>query len=394
MHTLSDSACIPGTNQIDCIHIYICVCTYVCVCVIYRYIFQGDGGDQVTGRLLSGLPYHGKEFATLPPHFDVNTLAHWTDTHWTAILPSYSSMPACFKQTLPYLLASVLYHEDWLFKTLPAQHPLRTSVLYTNPALYQQVQQLRSQVLVGESHCPITHLMATGIPVHLCIVNQLVDVSNNLMKQGCEMKQLLEQLPHLVTQSVLSKCSVNGAIPLTKDDLTSLCNTIISQLKPHSISTTSTQHNVSSFSNTSGSAHIEWKLWTWGGKLHMVPQGWTLPSTHIKEIWSMWFTGNAKELIGPLWRLRPGDMANSNQAMQLTRTKHVMDKLEQLSIPFQNGIALSSLPYNELMLAFDQAYNELHRLLGRQVYRVGDTAIGTLYNAMLKKWPARNNKTN
>jgi hypothetical protein len=108
----------------------------------------------------------------------------------------------------------------------------------------------------------------------------------------------------------------------------------------------------------------------------------------------MWFTGNAKELIGPLWRLRPGDMANSNQAMQLTRTKHVMDKLEQLSIPFQNGIALSSLPYNELMLAFDQAYNELHRLLGRQVYRVGDTAIGTLYNAMLKKWPARNNKTN
>ena len=35
-----------------------------------RYIFAGQGGDQLTGRVLSGLPFNDSSFASLPPHFN------------------------------------------------------------------------------------------------------------------------------------------------------------------------------------------------------------------------------------------------------------------------------------------------------------------------------------
>jgi hypothetical protein len=30
------------------------------------------------------------------------------------------------------------------------------------------------------------------------------------------------------------------------------------------------------------------QMWMWGGRLHRVLQGWTLPSSHIKDMWNLW----------------------------------------------------------------------------------------------------------
>jgi hypothetical protein len=30
------------------------------------------------------------------------------------------------------------------------------------------------------------------------------------------------------------------------------------------------------------------QMWMWGGRLHMVLQGWTLSSTHNKDMWNLW----------------------------------------------------------------------------------------------------------
>jgi hypothetical protein len=82
-----------------------------------RYLFAGAGGDQLTGRMLSGLPFNQCSFALLPPHFTGEGMRL---IHWDRIMPLYSRLPDTFKRALPYLLASICYHESWLKETLSA----------------------------------------------------------------------------------------------------------------------------------------------------------------------------------------------------------------------------------------------------------------------------------
>ncbi len=63
-----------------------------------RYIFAGEGGDQLCGRTLAGLPLSDSTFATLPPHFSKETLLTLTDNDWRIILPGLSGYPESFRQ--------------------------------------------------------------------------------------------------------------------------------------------------------------------------------------------------------------------------------------------------------------------------------------------------------
>jgi hypothetical protein len=73
------------------------------------YLFASAGGDQLTGRVLSGLPLNDSSFASLPPHF---TQQGMQMLNWESILPLYPRLPDTFKQALPHLLASICYHEQ------------------------------------------------------------------------------------------------------------------------------------------------------------------------------------------------------------------------------------------------------------------------------------------
>jgi hypothetical protein len=51
-----------------------------------RYLFAGDGGDQLTGRCVSGLGISDDGFAILPPHFSDETVIE-LQQHWDEIIP-------------------------------------------------------------------------------------------------------------------------------------------------------------------------------------------------------------------------------------------------------------------------------------------------------------------
>jgi hypothetical protein len=182
-----------------------------------RYLFAAAGGDQVTGRALSGLPFTDSSFASLPPHFDDAGLAL---IDWPAVLPLYARMPQTFRRALPFLLASICYHEQWLHEILPAQHPLFNTYLFASGA----VTTLRPHVLTGCSYCPVTGLTATGVPPHLAITNELAKA----MHQTSLLKEALlsrcAELPAELVSVLLSKFSINGAHPVTMDVTPTACH--------------------------------------------------------------------------------------------------------------------------------------------------------------------------
>jgi hypothetical protein len=292
-----------------------------------RYLFGGTGGDQLTGRVLSGLPYNDVSFASLPPHFDS---VGGTDVRWSAVFPLYTTLPDTIKRALPFLLASICHHETWLRSTLPADHQLFVSPLFTSGAL----ESLRVHVLSGCYRSLSTGLTATGIPPHLAMSNELTAV----VKQTEEMKvQLLSQyssLPSKVADCILSQCSVNGAVPVTPDVLRSMLAQAVSQMSTHmrEVLPEAVRAAAPAAAADPNGNDGRFRLWTWGGQLHPVPEGWRLSSTDVMSTWRLWHFGNPAERIRPLRHLEKADLADQAQVTQWSKTRGVMTAISERMI--------------------------------------------------------------
>jgi hypothetical protein len=78
-----------------------------------RYIHHSEGADQLCGRMVAGLPFDNEKFTVLPPHFSIELLSEMTEDYWIKIISGYFMLPSVIKTALPFLLASIIHHEDF-----------------------------------------------------------------------------------------------------------------------------------------------------------------------------------------------------------------------------------------------------------------------------------------
>jgi hypothetical protein len=344
-----------------------------------RYLFAGAGGDQLTGRVLSGLSFNHTSFASLPPHFDQ---AGTRLIKWNSILPLYSRLPNSFRQALPFLLASICYHEEWLRSTLPSHHPLFCSALFQSG----EIEVLRPLVIAGCSSCPITGMQATGIPPHLVMSNELSDVVTHTRLLKEELLSKYDELPTELTNVLLSKFTVNGAIPVTIDDMKSLISNAVAQLSTqYRESHTSIPQPVSQEA-IDPNMDPRFQLWSWGGKLHMVPQGWVFPSTNIKDTWSLWHFGHVTDKIRPLRCLKKMDLTGAGQITLWSKASGVVKAISEVMLEMHlvpTLEAVSKLNFIDSLSYFDRAIVQfMEQLRERSTQERGrwmELSIPTLY---------------
>ena len=349
-----------------------------------RYLFAGAGGDQLTGRVLCGLPFNDAAFATLPPHFDADGLA---DINWPAVMPLYSQLPDTFKRAMPYLLASVCYHEQWLRSALPAHHPLFHSYLFASG----EVKTLKAHVVTGRSRCPLTGMQATGIPPHLVLSNELNDVAKQTQVLKDALLAKCTELPAELVSVMLARFSINGAIPVTIDDIKTLLNNAVNQMRAElrdAIPPTATAASLPSPNQLLDiDADPRFQLWTWKGRMHMVPEGWLFPSTDVKTTWNLWHYGHMEARIRPLRHLKKVDLQGSAQITLWSKTNGVMAAVAVMMVEMKAVEAVADvtrLSAEQSSAVFDAAIVQLMERV-----RVGSTrgrgrwmemSIGTLYN--------------
>ena len=296
-----------------------------------RYLFAGEGGDQLTGRALSGLPFNDSTFATLPPHFDPDKLQL---IRWSAVLPLYEQLPETFKRTLPFLLAAICYHEQWLRATLPTGHPLFSSYLFASG----DVQNFKPYVLTGRGHCPITDMSATGIPSHWVLYMDLTDVAKQtqLMKDAILSK--CSELPSELVTKMLDHFTINGAIPVTLNDIKSLLNSAVSQLRTEmrdnrpspNTSSTAAATTTAATINPADDPRFDW--YCWKEKMHMVPEWWRSTNTDVKATWNLWHFGHLADRIRPLRYLLKIDLQSKGQISLWSKTKGVLTVLTDVMV--------------------------------------------------------------
>jgi hypothetical protein len=109
------------------------------------YIFNsGAGGtDAFIGRCLAGLNRNSYQFTALPPHFGT---IHLTDKFQSIFgADVYSKFTDGFKAALPFLLASLLHHKNFLLAVLGPTHPLFDCKVFA----WEEVNSLSSFIYHG-----------------------------------------------------------------------------------------------------------------------------------------------------------------------------------------------------------------------------------------------------
>ena len=392
-----------------------------------RYIFQCDGGDQLCGRMVVGLPFDSIEFAVLPPHFNNAASALLTDDFWTGILPDYMAYPTGVKAALPFLLASLLYHEDFLRETLPEGHLLfNMPVFAQNPIL----TDLSDNILLGVGRCKESQLAATGIPPHLAIANQVHDVMEELREVRIENQALrakvenmevvlLQKLPRAVGDYIRSNFQVEGDAVNVRDlDIrdgemrTFIMGEIAKVLKSNQDVQVALAQQVAAAERHVGRAEAQdnsswWMVWGddgFGSGVY-TPPNWRFPvGLPAKTMWSLWLFGNMGTTVRPYRLLRrPIDITKADHCRH-TRAKKLMEFLVQYATEHclpegvQHVLQLSVVQSFEV---FDRMYGMLHddnffsdadnRPLS---VRALETTYGTMYNnyttyCVRKGWRAK-----
>ena len=224
-----------------------------------------------------GLPLTEVEFSVLPPHFINSEVC--SQQLMQTVVSGFAGYPDGFRSCIPYFLASVVYHFEFLKRHLDPRHPLFKSRFIT----HGMVDQLKGQVVTGLSVCQHTNMAATGIPPHLAITSamekmrtEIIELNHSLKRSYEEMRefqsQARDELPQKVVARLLENVEVNGALPLTRQDFANEFAMLRAQLESQLTVRPSLSEQVSSQPNSRPQQeHPNWDLFLWGGKLHHTP---------------------------------------------------------------------------------------------------------------------------
>jgi len=354
--------------------------------VTARYIIEGGGGDQLCGRAATGICIMDASFADLPPHFDLSDGPILTVEEWEEILPNYSTFyPATFRVALAYMLASLVYHQDWMMENFPPNHPIFISRVWTSGVL----NRLKPKVHTGCLKNDKTGLCATGIPPHVVLqsgfkameakVHTRIDTVHTRID---EVEIKMDAIPEKVKLSILENFHINGTVPITQSQIADMFNSfqhnVLTMIQNNNNNNNNNQqHQIESGPSTFSS-------WTWGGRIHPVPADFELPKCNLKAIWDLWWCGNPAKQYAPYSRLKGFDLYNKKDRVNLSKVSMVIKALTGDDV---SSVDISRMSVQVRDATFDRLFmNLFHKLFPQQAdgdfdaRRFGDQSYLTIYN--------------
>ena len=252
-------------------------------------------------------------------------------------------------QCLPLLVASIVFHESFLRSALSANHPLFFCELFASGI----IQILRGRAITGVFKCPHTGLLASGIPTFLVTAVRLDQLIGDFNSFKGELKELLsssqgslqgalEKTPEQVVEVLRKHFMIEGVVPVSRSDFADFAKLLESAIEARFERLRETFENSRQLAESPTPAPADsthppadaFKMWTWGGRIHMVPEGFVLPRPPLKTFFMLWHHGNIDTSIRPLKHLCKFDVTPADW-VQVSRARgcwhRVVDRMEQRS---------------------------------------------------------------
>ncbi|KAI2500775.1 hypothetical protein MHU86_13699 [Fragilaria crotonensis] len=357
-----------------------------------RYIAAvNNGNDQFVARTMSGLDFQSPSFATLPPHFSLIDTAEIS-----AILHSVvnvNAYPELFQGCLPYLLASLAYHHEYLDETLAQQDRLRSSRLWTSGIL----PNLKKKVILGNGNCKTTGMMATGVPPHIILAVATEKIQETLIHEALEIRGDIANVPGKMCDRLLQQFEVNGALPMTFANVQAMLTTMQEQLVRQLRDSAGVKQLAAPAVTPSATGRAaQWLTWyhPGRGKFFKVPPDFNFPQMlTIKPCWDLYLHGNNLLRIRPYRLLDNNDMRTHADKCRLSNMKAVCKFIIQhtdANVLDANGSDVNVLDSNPeetdiyFAGAWPLAVAKLTNNNNRSEKIRGDLVMTTVYNLIQK----------
>jgi hypothetical protein len=368
-----------------------------------RYIFAGNGADQLVGRCATGLNINENTFAILPPHFHSST-SGLSESNWQEIVPNYDKYPQSFRVAIPYLVASVVYHKSFLESTLPSGHILFRSRIFTGGF----ITSLSSKVLTGIGENLTSNMKANGIPPHMLISNRVLSVETRIEALSKTMQidknEIIEKigaLPRSVCEEMLNKFQINGAVPFTREMMIETMDGYFSEfrltlehLQPR------IQSPVTAIVEDTSNVFQTFD-WSKDGQMgnHPIPKNFRFPTnSDVKTMWDLWLYGDKTTKIQPYRFIQPvRDFVDNHAKKPISQSKKVINeiateifKLPNSPIKSWNDLiqAPQTITDRQFEIGFTNLINKINT--GNHHRRIGELCVGTVYNS-IRAWIKSNN---
>ena len=279
------------------------------------YMKGHAGADGTLGRFLAGLPLDSEDFAFLPPHF-----APGLDVVKKAVQLAYPGHPQLSPAVAEMLTASLVYHFEFLCKTLPERHEVFSSPLFSTPGL---LDELRQAVRCGARDTELMH--ATGIPGHVALIRATKELQRTTERFGAKIDNLAPLVVEKVGELLEDRAAENGVV--TRHGLEELLRATLSEALAGAalpVGAVQVEGHAADVSQqpVAGRGPVT-QLHQWGGGLHRVPQSFQLPTGTPRHMWNMWWLGDGVHHYPPLRQLEPSDMPSKNEKKRLSDLKVV-----------------------------------------------------------------------
>jgi hypothetical protein len=268
------------------------------------YIKFQDAGDQYVGRMVSGLPFSTTRFAVLPPFF-----LNPPEAVNEAMLLAFPSIigdgtlannSANLKTIAAFALASLVFHSDFLKRTLPPFHPILHTPLFQHPTL---IETLKPSVVCRNYNID-DPIVPTGLPSYVI----LLDETHRLRSE-------ISQMPSVVMEQLRQEqrgSESSSSIQLSEriDSLRERLDHIIAQ-------------NTAPSSSLDAAETPASRLYLWGGRFHPVPEDFVLPNVSLTSILQSWYEG-----FPPFKNLSFDDMPSINLRKRLSDLRFLITDME------------------------------------------------------------------
>ena len=280
--------------------------------------------------------------------------------------PDYSTWyPPKFRQVIPFLVASLGYHKQWLIDNLHPNHPLFNSRLWTNEKFQLE---LIPRILSGTFYNRTGGLRATGVPCHLIIARKVEELGDQIQKQNEKFSTLLDDIPESDKNKILDHFTVNGQ-SLSRADAQAMLTNMRQELCDLIRNNPQQQQQAQAplMENDDGSVVSPdgYKLFYWRGKYRYVPEFFQFPRCHLQMLWDLWWDGNPAEKLVPYRKLSPDDMSDNKEKAVFSKAVNLMKELLTGDDGVQYGPnEILSLTKRER----DQVFQELNLELCKKAY--------------------------
>jgi uncharacterized protein YfkK (UPF0435 family) len=273
----------------------------------------------------------------LPPHFEGPVKITYEDLLPVLILKKASPN---LRTTFPFLIATVLYHWDWLKANLPSNHPFFASKIYSSNFR----DRCKVKVVTGYFKDEKIGMRATGIPKAV-----------TLMAELAQMKRLMEDQPKMTCDMMLDKInSVNGIQVHNTELLNRTFGAQLEEIKDM------VKKNIKlSPESEIGAQRMDigsYRQFYWDGENHYHPKDFKLPRVHSVTMWRLWLFGDKNNVTAPYRTLR-GNFMSCSLRVQLCRARKVMDFIrDKIGLSYEE---ITNLGVAEAETLFNDAYKDI-----------------------------------